>query len=68
MNNDIQIKENKKYYYVISYYRPSNDFICFACSVYYLYYNCDYCNYNDFTSLEYHIGNNQDIYESIYRD
>ena len=34
-------------------------------AVYYLY-NCNYCMYNDFTSLEYHIGNNQDIYERVF--
>jgi len=115
MNNDIQIKENKKYYYVISIYKPSNDFIIsgltntdisifeldewdellnksklynecvkilnnidesdeiyrsiqpeYKSAVYYLYYNCNYCIYNDFTSLEYHIGNNQDIYERVF--
>ncbi len=28
--------------------------------------NCDYCYHNDFTSLEYYIGNNQDIYERVF--
>ena len=109
---DINIIDNKEYYYVISYYRPSNDFLrsnlmntdisifeldewdkllnksklyneCvkilngesdeiyhsiqpeYKSAVYYLY-NCNYCMYNDFTSLEYHIGNNQDIYERVF--
>jgi hypothetical protein len=113
MDNDIQIKENKKYYYVISYYRPSNDFIrsnlmntdisifeldewnellnkskiynkCvkilndesdygyhfekpeYRRAVYYLYYNCNYCEYNDFTSLEYYVGYDKDIYERVF--
>lgn len=113
MNTDIQIKDNKKYYYVISYYRPSNDFIrsnitntdisifeidewgillskskvyneCVKIlngktqqdyltiqpedrkAVYYLYYNCDYCKYNDFTSLEYYVGYDKDIYERVF--
>jgi hypothetical protein len=35
-------------------------------AVYYLYHNCDYCYQNDFTSFEYYIGNNQDIYERAF--
>ena len=35
-------------------------------AVYYLYHNCDYCRYSDFTSLEYYKGNNQDIYERVF--
>ena len=35
-------------------------------STYYLYHNCEYCKYDDFTSLEYYTGNKQDIYERIY--
>ena len=108
----INIKEYKKYYYVISYYSPNNDFIrsnlmntdisifeldewnnllnkskifkkyvnilnCESDSayitptgkknaIYYLYHNCEYCKYDDFTSLEYYTGNKQDIYERIY--
>ena len=109
----INIEKYKKYYYVISYYGPNNDFIrsnlmntdisifeldewnnllnkseifkkyvnilnCESDSAYikieseiksatyYLYHNCEYCKYDDFTSLEYYTGNNQDIYERIY--
>ena len=109
----INIEEYKKYYYVISYYSPNNDFIrsnlmntdisifeldewnnllnkseifkkyvnilnCESDSayinispeikntIYYLYHNCEYCKYDDFTSLEYYTGNKQDIYERIY--
>ena len=110
---DINIFDNKEYYYVISRYRPSNDFlksdlfnidisifeldewnnllnksklynICVNIlngeterdylsiqpehrnAVYYLYYNCDYCKYNDFTSMEYYIGFEQDIYKRVF--
>ena len=110
---DINIVNNKEYYYVVSYYRPSNDFLrsillntdisifeldewnellyksrlfneCvkilngesdeiyrsinpeYKNAVYYLYNYCDYCEYNDFTSLEYYIGCNQDIYERVF--
>jgi hypothetical protein len=113
MNNDIQIKENKRYYYVISNYSPTNNFIRsnlmntdisifeldewdellnksklynkyvkilndkterdyltiqpeYRSAVYYLYYNCDYCKYNDLTSLEYYVGYNKDIYERVF--
>jgi len=113
MNDDIQIKENKTYYYVISYYKPSNDFIISGLTntdisifeldewdellnkskiynkcvkmlndesdygylntqpehrraVYYLYINCHYCKYNDFTSLEYYVGYDKDIYERVF--
>jgi hypothetical protein len=115
MNNidyDIDIEDNKKYIYVISY-TPSNDLIrsnlmntdisifeinewddllkkselynkCvnilnresdneyinihteIRSAIYYLYHNCEYCKYNDFTSLEYYNGNNQDIYERVF--
>ena len=109
----INIEDNKKYYYVISYYKPCNDFIknnlmntdisifeidewddllnkseIFKKSVnylnseidseysktypeiksatYYLYHNCEYCKYDDFTSLEYYTGYKTDIYERIF--
>ena len=109
----INIEDNRKYIYVISYYSQSNDFIRsnlmntdisifeldewddllnkseffkkyvnilnresnsayikinpeIKSATYYLYYNCDYCKYDDFTSLEYYTGNKQDIYERIY--
>ena len=109
----VNIENNKKYIYVISYYSPNNDSIksnlmntdisifeidewndllnkskIFKKSVnylnsesdneyintsheiksatYYLYHNCEYCKYDDFTSLEYYTGNKQDIYERIY--
>ena len=35
-------------------------------AIYYLYHNCEYCKYDDFTSLEYYTGNKQNIYERIY--
>jgi hypothetical protein len=35
-------------------------------AAYYIYYNCDYCKYDDFTSLEYYSGNKQDIYERVF--
>jgi len=35
-------------------------------TTYYLYHNCDYCKYDDFTSLEYYTGNKQDIYERVF--
>ncbi len=110
---DINIVDNQEYYYVISNYRPSNEFLrsnlmnidisifeidewedllnksklyneCvqmlngesdeiyrsiqpeYRSAVYYLYYNCNYCEYNDFTSLEYHLGCHQDIYERVF--
>ena len=112
MDYDINIEDNKKYIYVISYYTPSNDLRSnlmntdisifemnewdnllnkseifkkwvnilnsesdieyintpseIRSAVYYLYHNCDYCKYNDFTSLEYYTGNNQDIYEKVF--
>ena len=109
----INIEDNKKYYYVISYYSPNNDFIRsnlmntdisifeldewndllnkseifkklvnylnsesdityikidpeIKSATYYLYHNCEYCKYDDFTSLEYYTGNKQDIYERTY--
>lgn len=109
----INIEEYKKYYYVISYYSPNNDFIrsnlmntdisifeldewndllnkseifkkwvnilnresnneyikldsVIKNATYYLYHNCEYCKYDDFTSLEYYTGNKQDIYERTY--
>lgn len=109
----INIEEYKKYYYVISYYSPNNDFIRsnlmntdisifeldewnnllnkseifkkyvnilnresdsayinispeIKNAIYYLYHNCEYCKYDNFTSLEYYTGNKQDIYERIY--
>jgi hypothetical protein len=112
MIHDIKIEDNKKYYYVISYYNTS-DFIksdltntdisifeidewenmltkselynkCVKIlsgktdkeyltiqpehrdAVYYLYYMCKYCKYNDFTSLEYYKGCNKDIYERVF--
>jgi len=113
MDYYINIEEHKKYYYVISYYKPTNDFIknnlmntdisifeidewndllnkseifkkcvnilnCesdneyikidpeIKSATYYLYYNCEYCKYDDFTSLEYYTGYKQDIYERIF--
>lgn len=104
MDYDIDIEDNKKYIYVISYYTPSNtDISIFEINewddllnkseifkkwvnilnresdieyinthpeiknaTYYLYHNCEYCKYNDFTSLEYYTGNNQDIYERVF--
>ena len=35
-------------------------------ATYYLYHNCEYCKYNDFTSLEYYTGYKQDIYERVF--
>ena len=35
-------------------------------ATYYLYHNCNYCKYNDFTSLEYYTGNKQDIYDRVF--
>ena len=35
-------------------------------AIYYLYHSCEYCKYDDFTSLEYYIGNKQDIYERVF--
>jgi hypothetical protein len=35
-------------------------------AVYYLYHNCEYCKYNDFTSLEYYNGNKEDICERVF--
>jgi len=35
-------------------------------ATYYLYHNCEYCKYDDFTSLEYYTGNKQDIYERVF--
>jgi len=113
MDCNIKIEDNKNYYYVITYYRPNNDFLRsnllntdvsifeidewndllnksevykkwinilnsesdygylniqpeLRQAVYYLYHNCDYCRYSDFTSLEYYEGNNQDIYERVF--
>jgi hypothetical protein len=114
MNYEINIEDNKKYIYVISYYSPSiNDLIRIIkmntdisifeinewddllhksekfkkwvnilnhesdieyinthpeirSATYYLYHNCEYCKYNDFTSLEYYTGNKQDIYERVF--
>ena len=113
MDYDIDIQDNKKYIYVISYYSPSNDFIIthlintdisifeinewdellnkseifkkyvnilnresdseyinthpeIKNATYYLYHNCEYCKYDDFTSLEYYTGNKQDIYERVF--
>ena len=108
MNYEINIKDNKKYIYVISYYGPSSDLMNTDISIfeinelddllnkneffkkyvnilncksdieyinthpeiknatYYLYHNCEYCKYDDFTSLEYYTGNKQDIYEKVF--
>ena len=113
MNYDIDIQDNIKYIYVISYYSQSNDFIRsnlmntdisifemnewddllnkseifkkyvnilnretdieyikthpeIKNATYYLYHNCEYCKYDDFTSLEYYTGNKQDIYERVF--
>jgi hypothetical protein len=110
---DIDIQDNKKYIYVMSYYSPSNDLMIthlmntdisifeinewndllnkseifkkyvnilnresdieyinarpeIKNAIYYLYHNCVYCKYEDFTSLEYCIGNKQDIYERVF--
>ena len=109
----VNIEDNKKYIYVISYYSPSNDFIRsnlmntdisifeidewddllnkneifkkwvnilnnesdiayikidpeIKSATYYLYHNCEYCKYDDFTSLEYYSGYKQDIYEKVF--
>lgn len=35
-------------------------------ATYYLYHNCEYCKYDDFTSLEYYTGNKHDIYERVF--
>jgi hypothetical protein len=35
-------------------------------ATYYLYHNCEYCKYDDFTSLEYYTGYQQDIYERVF--
>jgi hypothetical protein len=112
MDYDIDIQDNKKYIYVISYYSSNNNLISnlmntdisifeinewdnllnkseifkkyvnilnretdieyikthpeIKNATYYLYHNCEYCKYNDFTSLEYYIGNKQDIYERVF--
>jgi hypothetical protein len=112
MDYDIDIQDNKKYIYVISYYSSSNNLISnlmntdisifeinewdellnkseifkkyvnilnresdieyinthpeIKNATYYLYHNCEYCKYDDFTSLEYYTGNKQDIYERIF--
>lgn len=112
MDYDIDIQDNKKYIYVISYYSSSNNLISnlmntdisifeinewdellnkseifkkyvniLNCendieyinthpeikkATYYLYHNCEYCKYDDFTSLEYYTGNKQDIYERLF--
>jgi len=112
MDYDIDIQDNKKYIYIISYYSSSNNLISnlmntdisifeinewdnllnkseifkkyvnilnretdieyikthpeIKNATYYLYHNCEYCKYNDFTSLEYYIGNKQDIYERVF--
>ena len=112
MDYDIDIQDNKKYIYVISYYSSSNNLISnlmntdisifeinewdellnkseifkkyvnilnresdieyintrpeIKNATYYLYYNCEYCKYDDFTSLEYYTGNKQDIYERVF--
>ena len=108
MDYDIDIQDNKKYIYVISYYSSSNNLISnlmntdisiyeinewddllnkseifkkyvnklnresyieyinkyseIKNATYYLYHNCEYCKYDDFTSLEYYTGNKKDIY------
>ena len=112
MDYDIDIQDNKKYIYVISYYSSSNNLISnlmntdisifeinewddllnkseifkkyvnilnretdieyinthpeIKNATYYLYHNCKYCKYDDFTSLEYYTGNKQDIYERVF--
>ena len=108
MDYDIDIQDNKKYIYVISYYSSSNNLMNTDISIfeinewgellikseifkkyvnilnresdikyihiqkeiksatYYLYHNCNYCIYSDFTSLEYYTGNKQDIYERVF--
>jgi len=112
MDYDIDIQDNKKYIYVISYYSSSDNLISnlintdisifeinewddllnkseifkkyvniliresdienintrteIKNATYYLYHNCEYCKYDDFTSLEYYIGNKQDIYERVF--
>jgi hypothetical protein len=113
MESDIIITDNKEYYYVISYYRPSNDFIRsdlkntdisifeinewedlldksktykkwvnifnsdyehnyisiqpkVKSAVYYLYFNCPFCMYNDFTSLESCVGSSYDVYHKVF--
>lgn len=35
-------------------------------ATYYLYHNCEYCKYDDFTSLEYYSGYKEDIYEKVF--
>jgi len=112
MDYDIDIQDNKKYIYVISYYSSSNNLISnlmntdisifeinewdelliisyiskkyvnilnresdieyintppeIKNATYYLYHNCEYCKYDDFSSLEYYTGNKQDIYERVF--
>ena len=112
MDYDIDIQDNKKYIYVISYYSSSNNLISnlmntdisifeinewdellnkseifkkyvnilnresdieyintypeIKNATYYLYHNCEYCKYDDFTSLEYYTGNKQYIYERVF--
>ncbi len=112
MDYDIDILDNKKYIYVISYYSSSNNLISnllntdisifeinewddllnkseifkkyvnilnhesdieyintlpdIKNATYYLYHNCKYCKYDDFTSLEYYTGNKQDIYDRVF--
>jgi hypothetical protein len=112
MDYDIDIQDNKKYIYVISYYSSSNNLISHLMNtdisifeinewddlliksdifkkyvnilnresdieyvntypeiknaIYYLYHNCEYCKYDDFSSLEYYTGNKQDIYERVF--
>jgi hypothetical protein len=110
MNYEINIEDNKKYIYVISYYSSSNNLMNTDISIfevnewydllnkseifkksvnylnsesdtgyintspeiksatYYLYHNCEYCKYDDFTSLEYYTGNKQDIYERVFSE
>ena len=35
-------------------------------ATYYLYHNCDYNKYSDFSSFEYYTGNSQNIYKRVF--
>lgn len=35
-------------------------------SAYFIYYNCPFCRYSHFSTLDYNIGNKQDIHERLF--
>ena len=35
-------------------------------SAYFIYYNCPFCRYSHFNTLDYNIANKQDIYERLF--